>query len=66
MGVRATKYITLSNRSAGYNDEGNFIKPHVIRMMLFDELKLLKIEEFVNGASITITEDEIKNFLGSI
>lgn len=63
MGVIATKYITLSNRYAGYNDDGNFIQPHVIRMMIFDELKLPKVEEFVNGASITITEDEIEEFL---
>lgn len=63
MGVIATKYISLPNRYAGYNDDGNFIQPHVIGMMLFDELKLSKVEEFVNGASITITEDEIKEFL---
>ena len=63
MGVIATKYITLSNRYAGYNDDGNFIQPHVIGMMVFDELKLPRIEEFVNGANITITEDEIKKFL---
>lgn len=63
MGVIVTKYITLSNRYAGYNDDGNFIQPHVIRMMIFDELKLPKIEQYVNGASITITEDEIEEFL---
>lgn len=63
MGVIVTKYITLSNRFAGYNDDGNFISPHVIGMMIFDELKLPKIEEFVKEASITITEDEIKEFL---
>lgn len=63
MGVIATKYITLSNRYAGYNDDGNFIQPHVIRMMLFDELKLPNVEEFVKEANITITEDEIKEFL---
>lgn len=63
MGVIATKYITLSNRYAGYNDDGNFIQPHVIEMMIFDEVKLPKIEEFVNGADITITEDEIREFL---
>lgn len=63
MGVSAAKYITLSNRCEGYNNDGNFIEPHVIGMMVFDELKLPRIEEFVNGANITITEDEIKEFL---
>lgn len=63
MGVIATKYISLPNKYAGYNDDGNFIQPHVIGMMLFDELKLPRIEKFVNGARITITEDEIKEFL---
>lgn len=63
MGVIATKYITLSNRYVGYNDDGNFIQPHVIRMMIFEKLKLPNVEQFVNGADITITEDEIKAFL---
>ncbi len=63
MGVIATKYITLSNRYAGYNDDGNFIQPHVIEMMIFDELKLPKIKEFVNEADITIIGDEIEEFL---
>lgn len=63
MGVIVTKYTTLPNRYAGYNNDENFIQPHIIRMMIFDELKLPKIEEFVNGASITITEAEIEEFL---
>ncbi len=64
MEVTVTKYITLPNRYAGYNDDGNFIQPHVISMMIFDELKLQNIKEFVNEANITIIEDEIKDFLG--
>ena len=63
MGVKVAKYITLSSRCAEYGDDGYFIEPHIIGMMLFDELKLANVEEFVNGASITITEDEIKEFL---
>ncbi len=63
MGVIATRYITLSNRYAGYNDDGNFIQSHVIEMMIFDELKLPNIEEFVNEADITIIGDEIEEFL---
>lgn len=63
MGVKVTKYINISSRCAEYGDDGYFIKPHIIKMMLFDELKLSNVEEFVNGASITITEDEIKDFL---
>ena len=34
MEVTVTKYITLPNRYAGYNDDGNFIQPHVISMMM--------------------------------
>lgn len=63
MGVKVARHINISNRCAEYGDDGYFIEPHIIGMMLFDELKLPKVEEFVNGASITITEDEIKEFL---
>ena len=63
MGVKVTKYITLSSRCAEYGDDGYFIELQIIEMMLFDELKLKNIEEFVNGANITITENEIKEFL---
>ncbi len=63
MGVKVTKYITLSSRYAEYGDDGYFIEPQIIEMMLFDELRLKNVEEFVNGANITITENEIKEFL---
>lgn len=63
MGVKVTKYINISSRCTEYGNDGYFIEPHIIGMMLFDELKLPKVEEFVNGANITITADEIKEFL---
>lgn len=63
MELSVTKYITLPNSDAQYKDDENFIKPYIIKMMLFDELKLSNVGEFVNNASITITEDEIKDFL---
>ena len=63
MGVKVAKYITLSERCTEYGDDGYFIEPHIIEMMLFDELKLKNVEEFVNETSITITENEISDFL---
>lgn len=63
MGAKVAEYINIASRCAEYGDDGNFIEPHIIGMMLFDELKLANVEEFVNGASITISEDEIKEFL---
>ena len=63
MGVNISKYIDLQSRYEKYGEDGYFIEPHIIEMMLFDELELSNVEEFINGANITITEEEIKKFL---
>ncbi len=63
MGVKVNNYIDLAKRQAVMGEDGYFIEPCIIKMMLFDELKLSNPEEFLNGACITITEDEIIEFL---
>lgn len=63
MSIKVEKYIDLPKRYEKYGDEGYFIPPHIIQKILFDKLKLSDAEQFVNEASITITEDEIKEFL---
>lgn len=63
MSVKVAKYINLQSRYYEYGEDGYFIKPYIIRMMLFDELKLANVEDFLKGAEITITEEEVKEFL---
>lgn len=63
MEVKATNYVTLANNSAGYSDDEKYISPNIIGLILFDALKIKNVEEFVNEANITVTEEEIKEFL---
>ena len=67
MGIKIDKYVDLLSRYAIYGENGYFIDPFIIHTILIDELKLnmsfSEMEKFVNKASITITEDEIKAFL---
>lgn len=67
MGIKIDKYVDLLSRYAIYGENGYFIDPFIIHTILVDELNLhmsfSEMEKFVNEASITITEDEIKAFL---
>lgn len=65
--MSVNKYIDLLSRYGIYGENGYYIDSHIIHRMVVDELRLSMsfkdIEEFVNTCEITITEDEIKDFL---
>ncbi len=70
MGVKVDGYIDLLNRYALYGDNGYYVDPQMIHRMVVDELKLSmsfeSIEVFVETCKITLTEEEIENFLDKV
>lgn len=66
MSARVDKYVDLLSRYGLYGENGYYVDPHIIHIMVVDELKLnlsfSDIEEYVNTCEISITESEIKDF----
>ncbi len=63
MDEETIKYVNITDTCEDNREDEYFIEPDIIKMILFDALKLSDIEEFINKVDITITEDEIKTFL---
>lgn len=67
MSVSVNKYVDLLSRYGIYGENGYYIDSHIIHRMVVDELKLSMsfkgIKEFVNTCEISITENEIRDFL---
>ncbi len=67
MSVNIDKYVDLLSRYGIYGENGYYIDSHIIHRIVVDELKLPMsfegIEEFVNTCEISITENEIREFL---
>ena len=67
MGAGIRKYVDLEERYAVYGDAGYYIDPFIINMAIVDELKLsmsyVEIKKFIKKADITLTLEEIENFL---
>lgn len=67
MKVKVDRYVDLLTQYSLYGDDGYYVDPFIIKMMIVDEVNLPmsfnEIKEFVSEASITLTEEEIKKFL---
>lgn len=67
MSVSVNKYVDLLSRYGIYGENGYYIDSHIVNRMVVDELKLSMsfkgIKEFVNTCEISITENEIRDFL---
>ena len=61
------KYADLISNYALYGENGYYVEPFIIHMMIVDELKLPmsfnEIKTFIKECNISITADEIKEFL---
>ena len=67
MNVNVGNYADLISNYALYGDNGYYVEPFIIHMMIVDELKLPmsfnEIKTFIKECNISITADEIKEFL---
>lgn len=69
MGTGIRRYVNLEERYAIYGESGYYIAPFLINMAIVDELKLSmsynEIEKFIKNTNITLTQEEIKEFLNN-
>lgn len=67
MGILIDKYVDLESRYAIYGENGYYIDSFIIHHIIVSELHLgmsfQEMKKFIKKCEITITEEEIKNFL---
>lgn len=65
--MNLSKYVDLEVQYALYGEDGYYIEPLIVHTMIVDELKLgmsfYDMKQFVKGITITLTEEEIQQFL---